>query len=485
MSIYIEGFGSVMKVESVNFNLQNAQSAQYTHKLAAPNFTSKYHTEDIYNELMHYMPKSVKFMLKVKQWVGEVQNIVINSIGTGLIAPIFIKYNPLSKTDEDTRTYSAWRQPVSAVLAILTQVGATIPFNNKVKNMANQGKLGQDYNMTPFMDDKYLKKLIKKQHPDYTKAQVEERLNIVKKDQREELLKDLKTKNTVMFIEDGKPNKVPMTRERFKETLLSTIEDLIKEENDEKLKTDGTKRKLRTQRSEYYRTHVDKANAHLDALEEIFKSGDIIQVRKDLISKIGEMKSNHEDKELIKFTQEIFSIGNKSDDNKTINSMKDKVKRAKSYVHDYGLMTSKEQVIERVNRSIDGRITDIDLTLKFFDKVKKAIQDNKTVHEVEDMFDKEVKQNKRLQEKSIKFAEKVADQLKKQTKACLDGYKQVGGIFVSLVTLFISCPLLNWVYPRFMAAVFPNLSNGKHTKDTTNLIERASNPELKKAEVKS
>ncbi len=485
MSIYIEGVGSVMKVESINLNFQNAQMHNNMHRSDKPSFTSKYNSDDIYKELMHYMPKSVKLMLKVKEWVGEVQNIIINSVGTGLIAPIFIKYNPLSKTDEDTRTYSAWRQPVSAVLAILTQVGATIPFNNSVKNKANQGKLGQDYNMTPFMDDSYLKKLIKKQHPNYTKAQIEERLNIVKKDQREELIKDLRTKNTVMFIEDGKPNKVPMNRARFKETLLATIDDLIKEEKAEKVKSDDTKRQLRIQRSDYYRTHADKANAHLDALEDIFKSGDIEQVKKDLITMLGEMKSRHEDKELIKFTQEIYTIGSKSDDNKTINSMHDKVKRAKGYVHDYGEMTSKEQVIERVNRSIAGRVTDIDLNLKFFDKVKKAIQNDQTVYEIEDMFTKEVKQNKRLQEKSIKFAERVADQLKNQTKACLNGYKQVGGIFVSLVTLFISCPLLNWVYPKFMAAVFPNLSNGKHTKDTTSLIERASNPELKKAEVKS
>ena len=78
-------------------------------------------------------------------------------------------------------------------------------------------------------------------------------------------------------------------------------------------------------------------------------------------------------------------------------------------------------------------------------------------------------------DKVLDFALKVADQLKKQTKSCIDGYKQVGGIFVSLATLFVSCPLLNWVYPRFMAAVFPNLSNGKHKKDTSNLIEQANN----------
>ena len=158
-----------MKVEKVNYTIPTMQEQQKLQPSGSsisvqynPNFSGKYNSEDIYKELMKYMPQKVKFMLKVKEWTGEVQNIIINSIGTGLIAPIFIKYNPLSKTDEDTRTYSAWRQPVSAALAILTQVGATMPFNNKVKSMANQGKLGQDYNMTPYMDDKYLKKVAKK-----------------------------------------------------------------------------------------------------------------------------------------------------------------------------------------------------------------------------------------------------------------------------------------------------------------------------------
>ena len=481
-----------MKVEKANFNLQQIPMNQSPVQFAKPgaqaaSFTGHYNSTDIYKELMHYMPRSVKLMMKAKEWTGEVQNIVINSVGTGLIAPIFIKYNPLSKTDEDTRTYSAWRQPVSALLAILTQVGATIPFNQKVSSMAHQGKLGQDYNMTPFMDEKYLKKLVKRQHPNFTPAQIAERAEQMKNAQFEEVIKDLKTKNTVMFIEDGKPNKVEMNPKRYKETLIKTITNLIKEETAEKKKSDETKRQFRIRRSEYYRTHADKANAHLDSLLEIFASGDIEKVKKSLASKIGKMKSNKEDKELILFTQEIFKLGNKSNDNKTINSMRDKVNRAKSYVHDYSAMTSREQVIERVNRSIDGRVTEIDKELKFFEKVKQAILEDKTVHEIEDMFTAEHLKNKRLQEKPVKFAEQVAMQLKKQTKSCINGYKQVGGIFVSLATLFISCPLLNWVYPKFMAAVFPNLSNGKHQKDTTNLILQANNPAefQKKAEVKS
>ena len=88
-----------MKVEKANFNLQQIPMNQSPVQFAKPgaqaaSFTGHYNSTDIYKELMHYMPRSVKLMMKAKEWTGEVQNIVINSVGTGLIAPIFIKYNP-------------------------------------------------------------------------------------------------------------------------------------------------------------------------------------------------------------------------------------------------------------------------------------------------------------------------------------------------------------------------------------------------------
>ena len=483
-----------MNVEKVKSN-QNVQTQYILHNgqkaqdigSRTPSFRGKYKPDDIKNELMRYMPQKIKSMLFLKKHIGEVQNIIINSIGTGLIAPIFIKWNPLSKTDEDTRTYSAWRQPVSAILAILTQAGATIPFNNKVKNMANEGKLGADYNMTPYMDFDYLKKLVKKQHPNYSENQIKEQALILQKQQQEELLKNLRTKNTVLMQIDGKKDKVEMNSKRFKETLEAAVQKLIEEENAEKNANSTTKRTLRIKRSEFYRNNAEKCNKHFDELDKIFKSGDIEKVKQELVNKIHDMKSQKEDKELIKLTKEIYSIGNKSNDNALIKSMMAKVERARGYVRDYSAMSSVDEVTARVDKSIQKRSVEIEYTLKFFEKIKKAIAEGKTVHEIEQMFCKEQLRNKRLQEKTICFAEKIAEQLKSQTKASLNGYKQVGGIIVSLATLFVSCPLLNWIYPKFMAAVFPNLSNGKNKKDNEYLIELVRRPvfDAMREEVKS
>lgn len=64
------------------------------------------------------------------KYKGDIVNVIITGLGTGIIAPLMIKYNSLSKEDKDTKTYAAWRQPISAVIAIFTQVGITKQIGN-------------------------------------------------------------------------------------------------------------------------------------------------------------------------------------------------------------------------------------------------------------------------------------------------------------------------------------------------------------------
>src|SRR5574344_2977625 len=125
--------------------------------------------------MLQYMPKPVRILNKMKKMLGgETTNICINALGTGLIAPIFIKYNFLSKTDNDTRTYSAWRQPVSAVLSVATQVGLLIPINRWMNKLSNEGRLlNLDMlNQGGYQNEAYLRKRIRKANPGATKEQI-------------------------------------------------------------------------------------------------------------------------------------------------------------------------------------------------------------------------------------------------------------------------------------------------------------------------
>ena len=71
------------------------------------------------------------------------------------------------------------------------------------------------------------------------------------------------------------------------------------------------------------------------------------------------------------------------------------------------------------------------------------------------------------------FAEELIDKYKNNIKNNIKGHKQFTGLIISLAVLPITCTLLNWVYPRFMDAVFPNLSNKKHDNESKQLVDKA------------
>ena len=106
---------------------------------------SNYSSKMILREINKNMPRSLKFFNNLYSKMGERQDIIINAIGTGVVAPIFIKYNNLSKTDSKTKTYSALRQTAMALIAVGLQAGITIPADKYIDKMAKTGKLGPKF----------------------------------------------------------------------------------------------------------------------------------------------------------------------------------------------------------------------------------------------------------------------------------------------------------------------------------------------------
>ncbi|OGI00712.1 MAG: hypothetical protein A2Y25_11600 [Candidatus Melainabacteria bacterium GWF2_37_15] len=107
--------------------------------------------------------KTERFFYKLGKSMGEIQTTLINAVGTALVAPIFIAYNPIAKEDKETRVYSAWRQPVSAVLAVLTQVGINVPFTKYLNKRASEGRLGSFFDLSIKHDSNYLLAQAKKE----------------------------------------------------------------------------------------------------------------------------------------------------------------------------------------------------------------------------------------------------------------------------------------------------------------------------------
>ncbi|MDD3593687.1 MAG: hypothetical protein PHX18_03565 [Candidatus Gastranaerophilales bacterium] len=100
--------------------------------------------------------KLAKFFFNVKEKANENFNILVNALGTALVAPIFIAWNPISKENQDTKTYSALRQPISAVLAVLTQIGINTQANKYLDKLAHHGKLGPAFDLSMNPPDKVL-----------------------------------------------------------------------------------------------------------------------------------------------------------------------------------------------------------------------------------------------------------------------------------------------------------------------------------------
>lgn len=475
----------MMKVEKVNYNANTGVPKIQARPANQPSFSGSVNPQELQKEIKGLMPSSLKMMSKLAKSMGEVQNIIINSLGTGLIAPIFIKWNPLSKTDEDTRTYSAWRQPISAVLAVVTQAGITAPFNTLITNMSNSGYLGEKYNKSAIRDEDYIEKLIKRESPAATKEQIAKKVAIKKTEQIEAMLTSLRNKNTIM-MKNYKGDTVPMSKPEYKNLLTETVDDLLKNVKDAKEEI-LTKSKKRKARSEYLRTHNADASKVLEEVKlELQKVNSVSSIKAYLNKKVKALQSSNADPELIQMIKEIsgrapsIKKNDKNADASLLKEMRGKVNKMIGHVKKYANATSANEVIEHVENSLKAQLEDVQDAKKFLEQIRKAIIDeNISVAQIEKLFEEKVAKTKnKLLNKA--FANEVIEKLKTNVANNLKGFKQIAGVIVSCAVLPFTCALLNWVYPIFMDAVFPNLSNKKHDNESSALVAKAP----KKVEVK-
>ena len=128
------------RIQSVKQNYQPTVTHKSAKVAKKPSFTGSLSPA---NQALVYdlFISKHKALNKLSETAGEVQNILFIGLGTALVAPIFIAYNPLSHQDEKTKKYSALRQPISAVIATATGLGINIPVTNAFNRMAAEGKL--------------------------------------------------------------------------------------------------------------------------------------------------------------------------------------------------------------------------------------------------------------------------------------------------------------------------------------------------------
>jgi len=425
-----------------------------------------------------FMPQSIKQMQKVSDSLGEVSTTLINAAGTGIIAPIFIKYNPLSKSDQDTKTYSAWRQPVSAVLAIVSQLGAIIPFNKAMNNGFNAGMLSDQYNMSAFQDKKYIERQVKKNNPKLPKDQIAEKVERIVKEQETALLKSISEENTVKITKYGETGTFNIDKAVFDGAVNDSVDDLINAEKAEKARLFNEKMPNRIRRSDFYRTHSKRTLDYMSEIEEILKNDNVNEIRKALKNKAKTL--GKDEKELKLITEEILGLSQgvvaDADKQVVLDAMKAKVGKVKIFAEKYGKMHSLEEVQKAVEASLNPRIAEVDSNINFFKELQTKVRDGATVKEVQELIDTQSGRSSALRKKGINFAETVADSLKRRAKGSTRCIKQIGGVGIGLLMLPITCTLLNIIYPVFMDKFFPELSNKKknQAQKTESEVKNAS-----------
>lgn len=171
-----------MKVGNVQTNyFWNMQGGNKP--IAAPGFTGAdvvKTTEDIFNNIIA-KKKGVKWLNKFEAARGELGSILITAIGTGLVAPFSIAFNPFVKAKPDateeekkevanTKAYTALRQPISAMLAVFFQVGALKPIDMFLDKISNDPALSKNFpvelDQSAIQKKKYIERITKKEMKD-------------------------------------------------------------------------------------------------------------------------------------------------------------------------------------------------------------------------------------------------------------------------------------------------------------------------------
>lgn len=505
----------VGKVSNISFKGTSAKAASEAVSEAVIDAKDVYDTfvrrKELSRQLLKSMPKSMSIMDKLNALSGEVPNICINALGTAFVAPIFIKYNFLSKTDEDTRTYSAWRQPISAVLAVITQAGILVPINKMIMHASNEGMFVKlPCNKTMLQDEKHIAAVEQKKYKERNngakmpekelKAAVLERRN----EQISKMVESLKKNNTIEYTANGET--VRMSPEEIKDVLASTTDGLISNIKANMTRYSEEKLQFKVQRADYYRTNHKDVVAEFEAVEkqlavrkfsdeaeqklvgckdlEFIKKQKDIAARKDhevvlksIKARIKQLQKDGKDGELVEILKDLSC----KPDNK---SMRLHLKKNYEAIQEYAGLSSYKAVFEEVAKKVAETIEGAEKELRVLEKVKGMIKSGKDIRFVRkagtedgilDVIIRELNvkgSNEKVEVKNeIDFLYEVIQKVAKNADKNVKGFTQSVGLVVSLAMLPFTCMLLNYLYPKFMNVAFPKLAKAKKEK-TDNQLEK-------------
>lgn len=442
-----------MKVSDLN---QNFSANAYTPKANVAFKGVRQINRDLTKQISESSPGLIKFLTKLGKNNGEILNTVVTAIGTAFVAPIFIAFNPFSKEDKDTKVYSALRQPISAVIAVLIQIGVISKFNNWLDHVASVDILQSKPQVS------YLKKMLKWQQPGISKDAIANQIEKIQDDafwnevntQREKLKNadiDYKTLIDANAYKTAQGNVL----DEFK----SEIKGMSKKEAKKFIDEETMKRAAQNIEAEVYDEAVVK--------ERIAKLAQGSTPFDEALRGLKEHRSTQIDEFVDKILKDVKS-GEKVD-KKTLTSVMEKLmesnKSIKEFFKDLRLDKDQAELEKIIKKELKALLSSGD----YSEQVRELRRANRVIEKLD---------NSGAFEKCKKYLGKRFDEIlqsvkiKRMVKATINNgegvlkcTKKWGGLVLSLLTLPVSCGLLNWAYPRIMEKVMPQVAQKKKAKE--------------------
>ncbi len=500
-----------MKVEKVNYAAANAHKRQKAPQIAhAPNFTGG--VGKLSEEITNSLPaKNVLKRMKNLEWLkGEIGGILITALGTGLVAPIFIGFNPFVKAPKNstkeqkdevknTKLYTAMRQPISAVLAILFQVSALKPidkFLDKIFNNAEYSRnLSINVDQSAINNKSYLKTVTKQKLKErgITKPSIfagfKEGFDTIKNQRKnfDTLLNetvDKKAEEQLQNVADTfrETGRIKVGRRALNN---ATVADFINKQIDDYI-ADAVKLKIDNNGLAFYTDRAKTLVANENHLREIFNDIPVKEIDqttnpKELqkyYKKTDEILKSALVKEKDPEVQEIIKeILDKPDDirasrvSRTLQRI-DTIKEACN-----GRFSGPEylKAMSLRNSELDRTITRLKLnkikapekaTTETITDAMKTLVENCQFKTSDGLLKSILHDTNTFDSDGEKLAQKIHKDIAKLYKKFVENnYKAPNQIIKILIgvciTLPITCNALNWVYPRFMEIFFPGLAGVK------------------------
>lgn len=461
-----------------NFGAQNTAQQR-------PNFTAK--LPRLAQEMKDHLPDKGKKMInildKFEPLRGEAGGIIITALGTGIVAPIFIAFNPFSKAPkgatkeekkehENTKVYTAWRQPISAVLAALFQLSVLKYIDRGLNSLFNKPENAKnmwiELNQSRMNNDKYLERIAEKEikneklkfnNKDELKEEIARRVDAKKSAQLEDVTNELMRTGRIKMGEN-----VYLPDKTVASALNEQIDKYIEDARNVKISEKGleyySKRGELLMNNRFELTQIlnaapDDAKKLEKYLKETIEKTNNKEV-KDLLQEIlDKSPANLRKSKCVRTIARIRKIdeaciGGYSKDN-YLNSM----------IKDNGEL---DQLIQKLRQA---KINDIDHASP--EGIKNAI--SQVQHHC--LLDDKNSRLYQLLSNTENFKGDRTVLLKKINKDVAKGirssvasrYKcinQLAKIVIGMfITVPVTCTALNWTYPRFMDIFFPNLSGKK------------------------